>query len=189
LSPTRLASPDVRRLTVDEYERIVDQLDDDRVELIDGYLVTKMPKKPPHVWSVDSVEELLRDRIAANFCLRRESPVRIPDYDEPEPDVTVVRGPRATYRTRHPGPEDVALVVEVSDSTYDRDRGPKWVSFAKAGIPVYWIVNLVARQVEVYTRPGKNGYRTRKDYRPGQHIPIMIGGVKLPPIAVDGILP
>ena len=188
-SPPPLASPAVRRLTVDEYERIIDQLDDDRVELIDGYLVTKMSQKPPHIWSVDSLEELLKARIGPTWSVRRERPVRIPDFDEPEPEVAIVRGTRATYRTRHPGPEDVALIVEVSDTTYDRDRGPKWTNFARAGIPVYWIVNLAERRVEVYSRPGKGGYRSRKDFTAGQQIPVAIGGAKLRPIAVDDILP
>src|SRR3954471_1352470 len=122
-----LASPAVYRITVDEYERMMGALDNDRVELIDGYLVNKMGKKPPHVWAVDSVEEFLRSRLSpARWCLRREGPVRIPMFDEPEPDVVIARGTRKTYRTRHPEPADVVLIVEVSETTYDRDRGEKW---------------------------------------------------------------
>ena len=84
----------------------------------------------------------------------------------------------------------MALLVEVSDGTLGQDRGVKLAAYAKDGIPVYWIVNLVDRQVEVYTRPVKAGrYRSRKDYKPGQQVPVVIAGQQLPPIAVDDILP
>ncbi len=84
----------------------------------------------------------------------------------------------------------MALLAEVSDSTLTQDRGVNLAAYAKDGIPVYWIVNLIDRQVEVYTRPLKAGrYRSRRDYRPGQHIPVVIDGQRLPPIAVDDILP
>jgi Uma2 family endonuclease len=186
--PPPLASPAVRRITVREYERMAGALDDDRVELIDGYLVTKMGKKPPHVWAVDSVEELLRGLMGAAWCLRRESPVRIPDFDEPEPDVAIARGTRATYRTRHPDPADIALIVEVSETTYDRDRGEKWAAYAKGAIPIYWIINLVQKRIEVYTDPGPAGYQTRQDYHAGEVVPLVIGGQQLRSIAVDDIL-
>ena len=89
-SQTLPVSPDLYRFTVHEYERMV--LDDPQVELINGYVVRKMGKKPPHVWAVDSVEEWLRARLSPGWCVRRENPVRIPDFDEPEPDVAVARG-------------------------------------------------------------------------------------------------
>ena len=98
--------------------------------------------------------------------------MRIPAYDEPEPDIAIVRGTDADYRRRIPTAADVALLVEVSDSTLGQDRGMKLAAYARDGIAVYWIVNLVDRQVEVYTRPVKAGrYRSRKDYKPGQHVP------------------
>jgi Uma2 family endonuclease len=189
MPPSRLASPAVYRMTVDEYERMNGALDNDRVELIDGYLVTKMGKKPPHVWAVDSIEEFLRPRLsAARWCLRRESPVRIPKFDEPEPDLVLARGSRKSYRRRHPEPADVALVIEVSDTTYPRDRGEKWAAYARAGIPVYWIVNLLQRRIEVYTKPERTGYQSRQDYHPGDVVPLVIGGRRRGQIAVDEIL-
>ena len=81
-------------------------LNDDRVELIDGYLVTKMGKKPPHVWSVDCLDELFRALlIGAALCVRKENPLRIVEFDEPEPDVVIARGRRATYRGARSGTE------------------------------------------------------------------------------------
>ena len=79
--------------------------------------------------------------------------MRIPDYNEPEPDLSVVRGESDDYTDHHPGPADIALVVEVADSSLSRDRGEKRDNYARAGIPVYWIVNLVGRQLEVSSNP------------------------------------
>ena len=123
------------------------------LSLIDGYLVKKMGKKPPHVWSVDASEEQLKALLPPGWYLRKESPVRIPNYDEPEPDLAIARGSRDTYLTRHPGPVDIALLVEVSDSTLARDRGEKRAAYARGRIPLYWIVNLIDRQVNVYSGP------------------------------------
>ena len=187
-----LASPELYRFTVDQYERMGEAgilTEDDRVELIDGCVVTKMGKKPPHVWGVDSVEHLLRDMLGGAWCVRRESPARIPPRDEPEPDVVVARGTRVTYLERHPDPADIVLIAEVSDTTYHRDRGKKWDANARSGIPVYWIVNLVKRRVEVYTDPGPEGYGSRRDDHAGETIPVVIDGQVLGQVAVNDILP
>jgi Uma2 family endonuclease len=185
----QLVPPSVYRISVDEYERMAGVLDDERVELIDGLLVKKMGKKPPHIWAVGSVLEALTMMLPSGWTLRKEDPVRIPDFDEPEPDVAVVRGSRRDYRNRIPEAADVALVVEVSETTLDRDQGPKWSAYAKGRIPVYWIVNLVDGQVEVYTDPGPDGYATSKYFVSGQEIPVVIEGVVVGQIAAADILP
>ncbi len=119
----------------------------------------------------------------------KEEPVRIPAYDEPEPDVAIIRGTDADYEHRIPTAADVALLVEVSDSTLVQDRGKRLSAYARGRIPVYWIVNLVNRQVEVYSRPGKSGYRSHKIFASGEQVPVTIGGQQLRPIAVDNLLP
>ncbi|MFI5457956.1 MAG: Uma2 family endonuclease [Isosphaerales bacterium] len=186
-----LASPVVYRISVDEYERMAGMLDDPRVELIDGYLVRKMGKKPAHCWAVDRTEEALRALLPPGWTLRREGPVRIPNFDEPEPDLAVVKGPRDVYRTRHPDPADVTLLVEVAESSLDRDRGEKRAAYAKSHDPiaVYWIVNLIDRQVEVYTDPFTDVYRSCEVFKPGQDVPVVIHGVEVGRIAVADILP
>jgi Uma2 family endonuclease len=185
-----LAAPEIYRLTVDEYERLAAAavLNDDRVELIDGYLVRKMPKNPPHVWTVDAVLKSLEARLTGWWC-RKEDPVRIPKYDEPEPDVAVVRGSRDDYIDRTPRPKDVAMLVEVSQSTLDRDRGEKKSAYARGRIAIYWIINLVDRQVEVYSNPRRGQYRSSQVFKPGQDVPIVIDGVEVGRIAVAVLLP
>ena len=83
----------------------------------------------------------------------------------------------------------MSLLIEVSLTSLDRDRYEKLPAFARGRIPVYWIINLIHRQVEVYTDPGPAGYATRTDYRPGQQVPVVIGGQPVGQIAVDDLLP
>jgi Uma2 family endonuclease len=180
---------DVYRMTVDEYERIGGMLEDDRIELIDGYLVKKMSKKPPHVATVKRIYGIVPGMLPVGWTWQKEDPVRIPDFDEPEPDVAVLRGSNRDYDARIPDHRDVVLAVEVAETTLDRDRGPKLLAFARGGIPVYWIVNLVDSQIEVYSDPSPDGYRSRQDFQPGQVVPVIIGGAEVGRIGVSDILP
>lgn len=179
-------------ITVDEYDRMVENgtiPEDSRVELIEGKLVAKVTKKPPHTYSIDAVRDTLAALLPAGYAIRQEHPVRIPEYNEPEPDVAVVKGPRARYKKRHPGPADTALLAEVADSSLAKDLALV-ATYGAAGIAVYWIVNLVRRQIEVYTDPDPaGGYRSRVDYRPGQDVPVIIDGQKVGRIAVADLLP
>jgi len=176
-------------MTVDEYERLAGLLDDPRVELIDGYLVKKMSKKPPRIWAVGSVLDATTRLLPSGWSSRKEDPVRIPDFDEPEPDVAIVQGSRDDYRGRIPGPNDVALLVEVADTSLAIDRGQKRSAYARGGIPVYWIVNLNDRQVEVYSDPAEDGYRSGEVFRPGDEVPVVIAGFEAGRIKVSDILP
>jgi hypothetical protein len=111
-------------LNVDQYEQLVETgvLDGQAIELINGLLVRKMRKKPPHVVASEATRDELLPLIQPGWRLTIEAPVRIPDFDEPEPDLGVVRGTRNDYKNRHPGPADLALLIEVSDTTLDQDR-------------------------------------------------------------------
>jgi Uma2 family endonuclease len=187
-TPTIPGPPVLYRMTVDEYERIGEMLDDPRVELIDGYLVKKMPNKPEHSWATKAVLKALERRLPQGWVSRQEQPVRIPAYDEPEPDIAIVRGTDDDYKHRIPEPTDVGLLVEVSatNASADRQQGNL---YGRSGIPIYWLVNLVDRQVEVYTDPGPAGYASRRDFASGQQVPVVIDGRQGGQIAVDDILP
>jgi hypothetical protein len=104
-----------------------------------------------------------------------------------------VVGPRTRYRDHHPGPDEIALVVEVADSTLAQDRDLKARAYANSNLAVYWIVNLVDRQVEVYTDPtgpaGQAGYRQRQDLPVGTSVPVQVGGQVVGTIAVQELLP
>jgi Uma2 family endonuclease len=185
-----------KRISLVEYERMVALGEfDDRtpMELLDGELVPKMTQNPPHCVADDALGLELARKIPRGWCVRGGKPVRLPPQDsEPEPDRCVVRGSLFDYATRHPGPADIALVVEVSDATLDTDRGRKLAGYATAGVPIYWIVNLIDRQVEVYTKPipGLGQYAAQTNYQVGQRVPIVIQNRRrIGTIEVDLIMP
>jgi Uma2 family endonuclease len=189
-TPPTLAPFTPRRITVDEYERIGESgalNDPKKIELIDGYLVTKMSKSAEHGFSTKAVLKGLERTLPPGWTGRQEQPVRIPEYDEPEPDISIVRGSDADYRHRIPNATDVGLVVEVSRKNPSADRQQGNI-YGRSGIPIYWIVNLFDRRVEVYTDPGPAGYASRTDFVSGQIVPVVIAGTPCGQIAVDDIL-
>ena len=103
-------------------------------------------------------------------------PVVLAEGYEPQPDLAVLRGPRSDYRKRKPTPADVALLAEVADSTYPENVGKFLRRYAAGRHPLYWIVNLNARRVEVYTNPiaARESYASRKDYGLGERVPLVL---------------
>lgn len=182
------------RLTVEDYHDLIDRgrlTADDPVELVEGVLVYRMPIKPPHAATVDAVADAVAPVLPAGWRYRSEKPVTLDD-GEPQPDGAVTSLSRADLFVRHPGPADLALVIEVADTTLDRDRGMKLRSYARAGIPAYWIVNLVGRQVEVYADPTDDpepDYRRRDVYAVGEAVPWSVGGVAMAAVPVEAMLP
>src|SRR5262245_18478406 len=122
------------RWSVAEYHRLISEgWLTDSVELLDGLLVRKMAKNPLHTLTNELARLALEGCLPSGWCVNAQQPVTTAT-SEPEPDLSVVRGDRRQYRERHPGPEDLALVVEVSDTTLDRDQGTKRRLYAAAGI-------------------------------------------------------
>jgi Uma2 family endonuclease len=180
-------------MTVEHYEALVDSgafTAKDRFHLINGYLVAKMTQNPLHVVAVELCGSQLLPILPHGWHLRQGKPVRLPRRDsEPEPDCCVVRGTIRDYEGRHPGPSDVAIVVEIADSSLSQDREMAAVVYGPSGIPVCWIVNLINRQVELYADPGRDGYGSRQDFREGKAIPVTIDGRQIGQVVVDDILP
>jgi hypothetical protein len=188
-------SEPIWRLTVEQYHDMIRQkilTEDDPVELLEGWLVTKMPKNPPHRVATRLLRQALERAIPAGWYVDAQEPITLSD-SEPEPDGMVARGDTRQYIDRHPGAEDLALVVEVAEATLQRDRGPKKRLYARAAIPVYWIVNLPEKQVEVYSDPAGRGkepdYGKRQDYGPASEIPLVIDGREVQRIPVKSLLP
>jgi Uma2 family endonuclease len=145
----------VWRFTVDEYHRMIETGvlgDDDRVELIEGWILPKMPQNPEHMKAIGLLEDALRQTLPTGWCVRSQGPITTRD-SEPEPDVVVARGQRIDYGHRDPGPNDLGLVVEISYTSLTFDRTAKAKMYARAGIGVYWIVNTDVREIEVYSEP------------------------------------
>ena len=182
-------------LSVDQYREMIRTgilVGGDPIELLEGWLVKKMTKDPPHTLSVGCTFDSLAGVVGSLWHLRIEGPITTGD-SEPEPDVSVVRGRRREYADRHPGPDEVGLLVEVADTSLERDRGWKKRIYAAAGIPVYWIVNLIDQRVEVFTEPSgpdeQPDYASQHVYRPGDEVPVLLDGQEAGRIAVDQLLP
>ena len=185
----------IRRITVEQYHDMIDAGilgEDDPVELLEGYLVEKMAKKSPHRLSTGLTREALEKIMPPGWYVDSQEPLTTAD-SEPEPDVYAARGSRRDYADRHPGPGDVALLVEVADSSLARDRGPKKRAYARAKIPIYWIVNLIDKQVEVHADPTgpaeQPDYRQKQIYKPGEAVPVILDGNEIGRIEVNAILP
>ena len=183
------------RLSIEQYHAIIQAgilTDDDSVELLEGWLVFKMPKNPPHRATTRLVRTALENILPAGWYVDSQEPITLSN-SEPEPDIVVVRGDTRQYLDRHPGAEDIALIIEVSDTTLERDRTVKKRIYARAGISIYWIVNLVEEQVEVYSQPlvevEQPDYSQRLDFGRSAVIPIIIEGIGIGAIAVDALLP
>jgi Uma2 family endonuclease len=197
LPPPYAGRPDdvILRLSVRQYHDMIRQAilsDDDPVELLEGFLVVKMSKNPPHSKSTGRVQARLNAVLPAGFYTRAQEPVTLDD-GEPEPDVAAVRGNDDMYSDRHPGPADVPLVVEVADATLARDRTLKLRSYARAGVPVYWVVNLPDRQVELYSQPAPEidppAYRQSRTFNASEDVPVEIDGRIVGHISVADLLP
>ena len=178
-----------RRFSVEEYHRMGEAGilgEDDRVELVDGSLVEMAPIGSRHLACVVALNHLLVGASAGRFFVSVQNPVRLGGRDEPQPDLSLLgRRPRPGA-PGPPGPEDVLLVVEVSDTTLPYDRNVKLPLYARAGIPEAWIVDLAGRRVEVHHGPGPGGYRDLWVFGPGERISsAVVGGLSVP---VDEVL-
>jgi Uma2 family endonuclease len=189
VSPQRLG-----RLTVRQYHRMIETgilTEDDPIELLEGLLVVKMPRDPAHDGTISLVAREFFRRAGEDWPVRVQCAVTTGD-SEPEPDLAIVRGPLERYLDHHPGRAEIALVVEVANTSLADDRHVKGRVYARARFAVYWIINLNDRWIEVYTQPRSGRYptyRDRKDYGENQAIPFVLPGRPVGEIAVKKLLP
>ena len=154
--PPAAPSPEpMFRLSVQQYHAMIDAgvlTGDDPVELLEGLLVAKPRKSPRHSVVTRRLTTALDGLLPTGWHFVAQGAVTLSD-GEPEPDGMIVRRTPVDYSERHPGASDVAIVIEVADTTIRRDRGIKLRSYARAGIPVYWIFDLASDAVEIYRGP------------------------------------
>ncbi len=193
-APEFLAGAGFRPFTIDEYHQMIRAgilIDGEPVELLEGWMVKKMSHGTPHDSSMDAFEGLLPTLLPSDWFMRCQRAVTLDD-SEPEPDYAVVRGPRSRYRDAHPCPADIGIVVEFSVSSLRVDRVGKARIYARAGIPVYWIVNVADKVIEVYTQPSGPGetpaYTQRDDYPVGTAVPVVLDGTTVGTITVAEVV-
>ena len=181
---------ETRKFTVEEYYRMAEAgilQPDERVELVNGEILIMPPIGEPHAVGVDNLTLSLAEIARGRFVVRIQNPVRLNDGSELQPDCAVLRLRQDSYRDSHPGPSDVLLIVEVSDTTLSYDRQVKAALYAQAGIAEIWVMNLQENCVEVFTQPGPEGYGQQALFLRGDVIsPSMLPGVEF---AVEDLLP
>ncbi|MBI4310710.1 MAG: Uma2 family endonuclease [Chloroflexi bacterium] len=162
-----------KTFTVDEYHRMIETgilKDDDRVELLNGAIVTMAPIGSRHFSSVNRLDRMLQRLLSDRALVSAQSAVTIRPDSEPQPDIALYRLREDVYASGLPEPADTLLIIEVADSTLSYDRHIKVPLYARARIPELWIVDLVARRVEVYSSPSPEGYRELRYANPGGRI-------------------
>lgn len=161
----------VRRWTREEYYRMVEAgilRPDDRVELVDGEILTLAPQTSVHATAVRLVQEALRQAFGEGSDVRPQLPLTLGEASEPEPDVAVVAGSPRDYLDHHP--QKAALVVEVAASSLTANRTIKRALYARSGVPEYWIVDPTARALEVFRSPSEGDYRDHRVLGAGDSI-------------------
>lgn len=186
---------DIWRLSVARYHQMVAAgviTPDDRVELLEGILVPKRSKSPPHRIANGKTRRALEAILPQGWYLDTQEPVTLDD-SEPEPDLAVIRGRTEDYTARHPIAAEVPLIIEVADSSLRRDREDKRRIYARNAIAVYWIVNVADRVIDVFTGPSgpvlTPDYAKTTTYRPGDSVPVVVAGATIGNVKVDDLLP
>jgi Uma2 family endonuclease len=169
-----------KRFTIDEYHQLISLgflTEGARIELIRGELIQMTAKGTPHTVCSSILCRQLDRLLGDKVVIRGQDPITLLNDSEPEPDVVIARGTDEDYLAHHPYPQDILLVVEISDSTLTYDQTTKLKLYAEAGIDDYWIVNLNARQLECYNQPYKNAqgefnYLSKQISLPNQSVAI-----------------
>jgi hypothetical protein len=168
-------SPPLMRISCDRYHEMIASgglREDDRIELIEGYLVTKMSIGSLHSGMVNRLNRLLGRLLGDSAIVTIQNPVTIHEYSEPEPDVVVAKFREDFYADRHPYPEDILLVIEVADTSLAFDREAKIPLYASCGIPESWLVDLIHHEIHVFRRPDGAKYQETLVFRSGDLLPV-----------------
>lgn len=162
-----------RRFTVDEYHRMAEAgiLDeDDRVELLDGEIVEMTPIGPRHAGGVARLQHLFGARVGERAIVWVQNPLVLDRHWEPQPDLVLLKAREDFYTGALPGPEDAWLVVEIAETSTERDRRVKMPAYARAGVPEVWLLDLTLDRLEVFGDPASEGYRDVRRLGRGERV-------------------
>jgi len=178
-----------RRFNVDEYYAMARAgilSESDRVELIEGEIVTMRPIGVAHASAVDRAAHTLMRSVAGRAIVRVQNPIRVDAFSEPQPDITLLRPRDDFYRRAHPGPADILLVIEIADSSLRYDRHIKAPLYARHRIVQYWLVDLAAGTVTSYASPEGAAYQAVAVHARGE----ILAPIALPdcPLTVDDLI-
>lgn len=179
------------RIRLQEYHGMIEAgvlNENHRVELLDACIVAKKPHNPSHDGMIDVVLGEIEPFLPSGWFARVQAAITTLDSG-PEPDIAIVRGPRGRYGKAHPQGDEIGMVIEVADSSLHQDRNHKAPVYGQAKIPIYWIVNIPDRRVEIHSEPSgpdpNPGYHQSKNVGKGEAAPLVLDGKELGQILVD----
>ena len=172
--------------SIEEWHELVDAglLEGKPVEFLEGEIVEVSPEGIEHSYTNDSLVKYLRNLLGNLADVKESHPITL-DNSEPEPDVAVVRLPETIYRTHHPYPEDIYWLIEISNRTLKTDLNQKKITYARNGIPEYWVIDLVNKKLIVHTQVQNNNYAQVNEYTTGKISPLAFPNIA---IALDKLL-
>ena len=158
----------IYKWSIEEWHELVDSgvLEGKPVELLEGDIVEMSPEGIEHSYTNQSVSDYLTSLLQGKAHIRDAHPITL-DNSEPEPDIAVVRLPKTIYRQHHPFPQDIYLLIEVSNKSLKKDVERKTITYARNGIPEYWIIDLKNKKTIVHTQPQNNIYTRVVEYQSG----------------------
>ncbi len=174
LTHSRVAFQPIRKkFTVNDFHKMMDVgilSEDGATEIIKGELVERMPIGSRHAAIVAKLSKLFEKRVGDESIIWSQNPIRLDEYNEPLPDVALLKLREDFYIGNNPRPKDVFLLAEVSDSTVRYDREEKILLYAQAGILELWLINVKREIIEIYTQPDKGNYRNIQIYQHGEFV-------------------
>lgn len=164
------------RFTVEQYHRMGESgvlTAEDRVELLEGWIVKKMNHRPAHGFAVRFLDDWLQSTVSTGWLVQCQLPITLSN-SEPEPDFAIVRGLHTDFRDRHPSGSACRLLIEVADTSLAKDRAKAEI-YAASGIEEYWIVNLIDKQLEKMTQPVGSEFSETATFGANETVDIQIG--------------
>ena len=162
-----------RLITVAEYDRMTELgffENGERVELLNGEIIKIMGKGTKHAILNDLVVDIFKEKLGENVYVRNQNPIVLDNLSEPEPDIVLVKPPRAKYLDAHPRSSDIYLVMEISDPTLYQDRETKSLAYARAEIQQYCLFNVNKQTIEDYREPSSDGYQFKQTLKTGDRL-------------------
>lgn len=161
----------LHQLSVEEYDAMITTgvlKEDDNVELLNGAIIEKMVKGPKHAAATNRLFKVFYREFGESVAIRAQDPIWLDEFSEPEPDIVLAAPKPNEYDDSHPIPDEIYLILEVSESSLGFDRRAKGEAYARAGIQQYLILNIVESTVEDYREPREGDYQSRQTYSSGQ---------------------
>ena len=178
-----------KRFTVEEFHKMTEVgilPEESGWEIIDGYLIDKMSIGSRHAGTVNRLNRKLTTLLGEKVIVSIQNPVHIDAYNEPEPDIALLKPREDFYTDNLPIPQDVLLLVKVADATVESDRNIKKTLYAESGIAEFWIVNLKEDTVERYSSLKNGTYRLAEIFESGETI--KAGTIENLELKIDEIL-